>query len=556
MESLSVMMPPALDADGIMRGVSLDPGFFFGPDPMKYSLADLSIDTGRQLVSRAASPIPLPKLSYDLLLALVRAAPNLVSSDELMKLVWPGIIVSPETVSQRIKLLRDALEDDPRLPRYVAGLRGRGYRIVPAVMQIPDRSAGTPPATTSIGAEVLPPIPDESEAGPERVTICVLPFANMSGDPEQAYFSDGITEDVITELSRWRLLAVRSRSASFRYRDAAVDPQQVARELNVRFIVEGSLRRIGERVRISVQLIDSETGSHVWAEKFDRELAQLFAVQDQVVQTIVSTLVGRVWVSNVVRAARKPAASLAAYECVLKGNALAWDDRDVLVEAKRLFEKAIELDPGYGHAHALLASICCLEWQDDPGNSDAALQKAFTLAKRAVELDENESSCYSRLSWAHLLRRSYDLAFQHAQRALEMNPNNQWIVADMGVTLIYLGQAEEALVWFKRAKEIDPYFNEPWYWRYVGLANTILRRYREALAAFDQLTTHPYRVSAYMAGCHARLEEVDRARARAAECLALKPEFSIGHVISKQPFKNPADAASLAETMRMAGLPD
>ena len=431
---------------------------------MKYSLADLAIDTGRQLVSRFAGTIALPKLSFDLLLALVRAAPNLVSLDELMRLVWPGIIVSPETVSQRVKLLRDALGDNPRVPRYIAGLRGRGYHIVPPVSEIPAPPFATRSASISTGSEVLPSIPDESEAGPERVAICVLPFANMSGDPEQAFFSDGISEDVITELSRWRLLAVRSRSASFRFRGTAVDTQQVARELNVRFIVEGSLRRIGERIRISVQLIDNETGSHVWAEKFDRESAQLFAVQDQVVQTIVSTLVGRVQVSDVVRARRKPSASLAAYECVLKGNALAWADQDGREEATRLFEKAVAIDPGYGHAHALLASICCLEWQDDAGNSDVLL----------------------------------------------------------------LGRAEEALAWFKRARQIDPYFNEPWYWRYVGLAHTILHRYQEALAAFNYLPARPYRVGALMAGCHARLREIDQARASVAECLAMKPEFSIG----------------------------
>lgn len=540
------MTPPAYDAGGVAPSVRLAPGLS-GRDPMKYRLADLTIDTGRQLVSRAASPIPLPKLSYELLLALVRAAPNLVSLDELMRLVWPGIIVSPETVSQRIKLLRDALEDDPREPRYVAGLRGRGYHIVPGVEQIPD-----PPVATAM----LPPMADEGEGGPERVAICVLPFANMSGDPEQAYFSDGITEDVITELSRWRLLAVRSRSASFRYRDAAVDTKQVARELNVRFIVEGSLRRIGERIRITVQLIDNETGSHIWAEKFDRELVQLFAVQDQVVQTIVSTLVGRVQVSDVVRARRKPSASLAAYEYVLKGNALAWADPDGLAEARLLFEKAIEIDPGYGHAHALLASICCLEWQEDPGDSDAALQKALALAKRAVELDENESSCLSRLGWAHLLRRSYDLALQYTQRALEMNPNNQWIVADMGVTLLYLGQNEEALTWFKRAREIDPYFNEPWYWRYAGMAYTILHRYQEALATFNYSTARSYRVSAFTAGCYARLEEIGRARDSVAECLSLKPGFSIRHFMAKQPFRRLNDAKSLIESMRMAGLPD
>ena len=145
--------------------------------------------------------------------------------------------------------------------------------------------------------------PAASAIGSDRVAICVLPFANMGGDPEQAYFSDGITEDIITELSRWRMLAVRSRSASFRYRGAGVDVQQVARELNVRFIVEGSVRRMGERIRITAQLIDTETGNHVWAEKFDRELADIFNVQDQVVQTIVSTLVGRVQASDVERAA-------------------------------------------------------------------------------------------------------------------------------------------------------------------------------------------------------------------------------------------------------------
>jgi TolB-like protein/DNA-binding winged helix-turn-helix (wHTH) protein/tetratricopeptide (TPR) repeat protein len=527
-----------------------------GQDPMKYSIADLTIDTGRQLVSRADISIQLPKLSYDLLLALVGAAPNLVSLDELMRLVWPGVVVSPETVSQRIKLLRGALEDDPREPRYIAGLRGRGYHLVPAVKQFPDSPVASGLAAMSPEPERLPPVPGESAIAPERVAICVLPFANMSGDPEQAYFSDGITEDVITELSRWRLLAVRSRSASFRYRGAEVDTKQVARELNVRFVVEGSVRRIGTRIRINAQLIDNDTGRHIWAERFDRESAQLFEVQDQVVQTIVSTLVGRVHASDVERARRKPSASLAAYECVLKGNALPWDDAKGLAEATRLFEKAIEIDPGYGHAHALLAAICCTEWQDDPSSSDAHLHRAFALANRAVELDENESTCFSMLGWAHLLRRSYDLALHYTRRAVEMNPNNQWNAADMGTILLYLGQAEEALAWLKRAKDIDPFFNEPWYWRSIGFAYTILRRYPEALTAFDYLPIQPHRVLAYRAGCYARLAAIDQARASAAECLALKPEFSIAHFLTKQPFKNPADAASLAESMRMAGLPD
>jgi adenylate cyclase len=529
---------------------------------MKYSLGDLRIDTGRQFVSRAAVQIPLPKLSYDLLLALVRSAPNVVSLDELMRLVWPGIVVSPETVSQRVKLLRDALGDDPRVPRYIAGLRGRGYQIVAAVGEMAETAAAQQEASDTVERGSSParlpdaPTPAASAASPARVTICVLPFTNLSGDPEQNYFSDGITADIITELSRWRLLAVRSRSASFRYRGLAVDMKQVARELDVRFILEGSVRRMGSRIRISAQLIDDETGSHMWAEKFDREMQDLFVVQDQVVQTIVSTLVGRVHVSDAERARRKPAASLEAYECVLKGNALRWESPDGRAEATRLFEKAIAIDPGYGHAHALLASICWIKWREESSGSDAALHEGFALAKRSVELDENESACFSVLGSAHLLRRSFDLALQYTRRAVELNPNNQWTTADMGYVLLHIGHADEALAWFKRAREIDPHFSEPWYWSSVGEAHMVLHQYQEALSAFDYSPARLYRIAAYMAGCHARLGDIERAQQSAAECLAMKPDFTVGRFMAKQPFKNPADAAGLAESLRMAGFPE
>jgi len=433
--------------------------------------------------------------------------------------------------------------EDPRSPQVQEVLR--------AVGAIIKRDRAPKPAGASCD-----PVTSASATEPARIAICVLPFANMSGDPQQDYFSDGITEDIITELSRWRLFGVRSRSASFRYRGVAVDMKQVARELNVRFILEGSVRRMGARIRINAQLIDSHSGSHIWAEKFDRDLAELFTVQDQVVQTIVSTLVGRVQASDFERVRRKPPASLAAYECVLKGNALPWDDPDGAAEAALLFEKAIEIDPGYGFPHALLASIWQGKWRDDPSGSDGALRKAFALAKRAVELDQNESTCFALLGWVELMGQSYDLALQHVRRAVEMNPNNQWNAADMGGILLYVGQAEEALAWFKRAKEIDPYFDEPWYWRSVGEAQMVLQRYQEALAAFDHSPGRTYRVAAFIAGCYARLADMDHARVSAAECLAMKPDFSIAHFMAKHPFKNRGDAASLAESLRMAGLPE
>ncbi len=225
-----------------------------------------------------------------------------------------------------------------------------------------------------------------------------MPFLNLSGDPTQDYFSNGITEDIITELSRWRSLAVRSRSASFRNRGVTDDVKQVARQLAVRFVVEGSVRRMGERIRISVQLIDAETGSHVWNEKFDRREDEIFLVLDRVVQTIVSTLVGRVQVSVNERSRRKPPTNMAAYECVLKANALPWDDAAGAAEATRLVEKAIELDPDYALAHTLLAALTYSRWKDGPRGSDAAMDKAYALSMRAIELDDSESTCHALLA--------------------------------------------------------------------------------------------------------------------------------------------------------------
>ena len=416
----------------------------------------------------------------------------------------------------------------------------RVYRVTPA--QNIARGASPAVAATSQGTE--------------KPAIAILPFANLGDDPAQGFFSDGITEDIITELSRWRSLAVRSRSASFRYRGVAVDMKQVARELNVRYIVEGSVRRLGDRIRITAQLIDSETGSHIWADKFDREAMDVFSVQDQVVRTIVSTLVGRVQVSDIDRARRKPPSSLAAYEYMLQGNAIAWDTPQGLDQATRLFEKAVEIDPGYGFAHALLAATCYSKWYADFSGSDALLEQAYAQAKRAVELDENESTCFSMLAMVCLLRHSFDLALQHARRSIEINPNNQWNNADMGLVLTYLGRAEEALEWFKRAREIDPYFDPPWYWRGIGQAYMVLHRYEEAVSMLEHASTDSYRLSALKAGCLAQLGDMHGAGASAKQCVAMKPEFSIRMFMSKEPFKNPADAAQQAESLRMAGLPD
>jgi adenylate cyclase len=506
-------------------------------------IADVRVDPALDEIHRGGRKIKVERKTMQLLMCLAERAGQVVSIEELLNVVWKDVVVSQDSVYAAVAALRRTLGDDPKSPKYIANVVSRGYRLIAPVSPWEEPPAGH--------------LSDDTAAsGPDRPSIAVMPFVNLSGDPSQEYFSEGIAEDISTELARWRLLAVRSRSALFRYRGVAVDIKQVSRELNVRFVVEGSVRRTGERIRINVQLVDGETGNHIWVEKFDHRIEEIFAVQDRVVQTIVSTLVGRVEVSAAEQARRKPPTSLAAYECVLKGNALSWDDPSGAAEATRLFEQAIELDPGYAYAHALLAVMFRRQWHDDLRSPQSTLEKAYTLARRAVELDDSESTCHAILGHVCLLKRQHDLAVRYTRRAVEINPNNQWNAADLGSCLVYAGEPEEALTWFSKAREIDPYFDVPWYWREAGLACMNLRRYADALSSLGQARARLYRNAALTAGCHARLGDMERARASVAACLALRPDFSISQFMSKEPFKIPADADQVASSLRLAGLPE
>jgi tetratricopeptide (TPR) repeat protein len=204
----------------------------------------------------------------------------------------------------------------------------------------------------------------------------------------------------------------------------------------------------------------------------------------------------------------------------------------------------------------LLAVMCCRRWHDDLQSADSVLDEAYDLARRGIELDDGESTCYAILGQVCQLQHHYDLAVQYGRRAVAINPNNQWNVADLAGFLVYGGEPEEALRWFSKAREIDPYFDVPWYWRGAGLACMILRRYTDALAMFGNARGRLYRNAALTAGCHARLGALDRSRASAALCLSIRPDFSIGRFMIREPFKNAVDAEEIAASLRLAGLPD
>ena len=265
---------------------------------------------------------------------------------------------------------------------------------------------------------------------------------------------------------------------------------------------------------------------------------------------------GRVEAAGTEQAKRKPPTSLAAYDYVLRGNALPLGDLQNEAEKRRMCEKAIELDPDYGLAYAVLALTVFLEWYRDMTGSEIALDRALGLAKKAVALDENDSTCQFAIGWMYLFRKSFDLAEQYYQRALELNPNDPEQVAHIGYLYACLGRSDEAVDWLKRAKLIDPNFNPTWYWHHLGCTHFIAHRYEEAIAAFSRSSTMPFWVQAYLAACYGLTDKIDRAREFAREVLRLAPDFSSARLCTKEPFKRPAEREHLLEGMRKGGLPE
>jgi TolB-like protein len=394
-----------------------------------------------------------------------------------------------------------------------------------------------------------------SDGAPDRLSIAVLPFNNMSGDPEQQYFSDGFTEDIITELSRFRSLFVVARNSSFVYRGDAVDVRKVGRELGVRFVVEGSVRRAGESIRISAQLLETANGDHVWAERYDRPIADIFAVQDEVVQTIVSTIAGRLEEAEIKSAKRRRTDSLPAYECLLRGiehgRGYGPDDNRL---ARELFERAVELDPQFALAYAYLALALLMEHGYDDA-SDPIKTRAHDFALTGVRLDPNENRCHQFLGQSYLYRREHDQALFHLERANILNPNDAHGITQLGLVLALSGRAEEGVSQIRRAMRLNP-FHPPWYWADLSIALYTARRYEEALEACRRMAgfnRKPW-VRARLAACYAWLGRMEEARIEVAEVLRQNPGFHLSGV--RLSYKNPADTAHVFDGMRKAGLPD
>jgi adenylate cyclase len=415
------------------------------------------------------------------------------------------------------------------------------------------RMAGSSIASVKHQAEA-----NKQLAMPESASIAVLPFQNMSGDAEQEYFADGIAEDIITELSRYPDLFVVARNSSFAYRGKVVRIADVSRDLGVRYVLEGSVRRAGNRIRVNAQLIDAVSGRHLWAERYDRDLQDLFAVQDELTKGIVAVLPERVQSAALDQAIRKTSSSLDAYDHLLQGKYYHHlETPDGNHEADKHFDQAIALDPRFASAYAWKAcTIGQAIGAEYRPRSPEAIQESIKLIERAMSIDPNDTECHRIMCRIALMQEQYAKSEHHLELALSLNPNDPRLVIQRGINLISLGDPEAAIPWIEQAMRLDPFSAHRYYLDMVR-ALFMVGRPTEAIAVLDRNARKHWEHDLWLAACHAAAGNQSAAREAGQQVMAQRPGFTIGAYVSGRfKWKMPGDKARLSGRLAQAGLPE
>jgi TolB-like protein len=480
---------------------------------------------------------------------------RVVSKDDLIGSVWGGRIVSESTLTSRINAARKAIGDNGEVQKLIRTIARKGLRFVGAVRthgDDPAHAAGPPP--DEFHERSRPALPPS-----DRPAIAVLPFINMSGDPEQEYFSDGISEDIITALSKLRWFFVIARNSSFIYKGKAVHLKQVAEELGVEYVVEGSVRKGGNRVRITVQLNDAGTGSHLWAERYDRDLADVFAVQDEITEAIVAAIEPQLYAAENFRAQRKTPDSMDAWDLVMRALSHYWRvTRQDNVVAQALLEKATALDPNYGQALGVLAA--CHAFSAHMGWEDMAttLPMAERAALAAIRADSEDPWSHYALGCVYLLTRRLDDTLAEFEQALRLNPNFSPAQGYYGLALAYCGRWQEGVEAARRALRLSP--RDPFSAVYAGIAayaQFLGRNYEDAMRLARESIRQrgdfvgAHRVLVASAGMAGQTEE---ATAALQDLRRAQPDISVAWIASQLPIKLNSDREHYLEGFRRAGL--
>lgn len=527
---------------------------------VQFVFGDYVLDLDRRELTRGSDAIAIGPQVFDLLVHLVQNRERVVSKDGLLDVVWRGRIVSESTLASHINAVRKAIGDSGEEQRLIRTVTRKGFRFVGDV-----REAQSSDDSSSLKAE--PAKSNEVSAHaltlPDKPSIAVLSFLNLSGDPEQEYFADGVVEDIITALSRIRWLFVIARNSSFTYKGRAVDVKQVGHELGVRYVLEGSVRKAANRARITGQLIDATTGGHLWAERFEGTLDDIFELQDQVATSVVGAIAPQLERAEIERAKRKPTESLDAYDYYLRGMAnLHQGTRVAIDEALPLFHKAIQFDPDFASAYGMAA--WCHFWRKVNGwmtDRPQEVAEGIGLARRAVELGKDDAVALTRSghALAHLAGE-LDGGIALLDRALVLDPNlaAAWFLG--GFLRAWRGEPDEAIEHFARAMRLSPLDPETYRMQAgTALAHLFAGRLDAASSwAAKAIRDLPgfLMVIGISAASHALAGRTDEARRAMDHLRELDPALRISSLKAWLPVQRPDDLATFADGLRRAGLPE
>ena len=520
---------------------------------MQFLFADHRLDTARRELRRGSKPIAVEPQVFDLLIYLVQNCDRVVSKDDLIDSVWSGRVVSDSALTSRINAARRAIGDSGGEQKLIRTIARRGFRFVGAVrMQSNGDETAAPPDELGENERLgLPP------AGPP--TIAVLPFLNMSGDLEQEYFSDGISEDIITALCRYPSLFVIARNSSFAFKGRSMEVKQVGRALGVRYLLEGSLRKAGNRIRATAQLVEAETGQHIWAERYDRDLVDIFAVQDEITEAVTLAVAPAIADAELHRAMRKPPGSLDAWAAYQRG---LWHLGKANVEdsalAEKFFQQAVELDASFSGGYKGLSQLQA-QTADFRGRDLAeALKSAEVLARRAVVLDGADAEARSRLANALYRQGDYEGGLAEAERALAISPNLADAHGEKGAILIFSGRPKEGVTVLERCIRLDP-GRSALRLNQIALGLYFSRNYGAAVeAAKDAIRSYPDYPNTYrwLAAALGQLDRIEEAREALKKAIAIAPVAFDMYIRTRPPWMRPADHAHMLEGLHKSGLPD
>ncbi len=521
----------------------------------RYQFEGWMLDCTALQLQGPAGPVALRPKTFEVLQFLVEHAGRLVTREEILDAIWPGVTVTEESITQCISEVRQALGDQQQ--RIIKTLPRRGYIFSVGVQSSSD---GPVPPDRTGGAGVTSQ-PDRRLR--DDASIAVLPFANISGDPSQEYLSDGITEDVINGLSLFSELAVIASNSSFSYKGRAVDVRSIGTQLGVLYVVEGTVRRFSDRIRITAQLVDARSGVRCWSERFDAALGDVFTVQDEITRAIVSLVVAHLGKAEVERVSTKLANSWSAYDFLMRGDQelriyeRTWASPH-LFEARRYFAEAHKIDPGSARIAAMLGHTFVRAFAD-PGIEDlgdaGVLKLGYDLVSRAVNLDPNLPLARAQLAWALFWSHKPDLAVKEYEKAFNLNPNfSDW---RFPVVLVYAGEAARALQVVETILRLDP-FHPPHTHAFHGHALYMLGRYEEALAPLREcIRRGPHVVlgHVWLAATLVRLGQVTEAKALVADVMRRAPLMTLDRWPAPRLYLNQRDSDEMVAALRTAGFP-